>query len=92
MNEVPYSASPVIIRKCGSSFNFTSSPEKLLNRVFPVLMIICARNDNITFSADNILIPQQMVATAITYTWKEETQEVIPQIIKPFHAAGRKGI
>jgi hypothetical protein len=55
-------------------------------------VIICTWNENKTFSAYNILIPQQMIAAAITYTWKEKTQEVIPQIIKPFHAAGRKGI
>lgn len=44
-------------------------------------MIIGPGNHNIAFSADKLLIPQQMVAAAIANTGKKETQEVIPQII-----------
>jgi hypothetical protein len=52
-------------------------------------MIICSWNRYITAGADKIFIPEQVIATGIAESWEEETDEIVPQVIKAIHAASR---
>ncbi len=52
-------------------------------------MIIGSWNGNITPGTYEIFIPEKMIPTGVTDPWKEETDKIVPDIIKPVHAAGR---
>ena len=52
-------------------------------------MIIGSGYNDITFGANNLLVPQELIATSMAKPGKKETYDVIPQIVQVIHAAGR---
>jgi hypothetical protein len=42
---------------------------------------ISAGNQDIAFGANEVFIPQEMIATGITKPWKKKAYEIIPEIV-----------
>lgn len=87
MDKLTDTAVPAIERKCGSPFNSASSPEELFHRISFLKVISGPWHLNITFSAYQLLISQQMLSTGIAKPWKKKTDNVVKQIIEITHAA-----